>query len=81
MMAGVPVVGLATTELVTVIRSGENGFVDTRVPVLVDAMRCLIGDAVLARQWGEAGRQVAVERFGIDRFARDWLAVFDSVAN
>lgn len=80
MMAGVPVIGLATTELVTVIRSGESGYVDTRVPVLVDAMRGLMADATLARQWGEAGRQVACQRFGIGRFVDDWLEVFRTVA-
>ena len=79
MMAGVPVVGLATTELVTVIRSGENGFVDTRLPVLVDAMRSLTDDPSLAAALGEAGRKTAVERFGIERFVQDWLAVFNEV--
>lgn len=80
MMAGVPVVGLATTELVTVIRNGESGFVDTRVPMLVDAMQRLIAHPSLARAWGQQGKRVALERFGIERFVRDWVEVLATVA-
>lgn len=80
MMAGVPVVGLATTELATVIRNGENGFIDTRIDHLVEVMHRLIADPALAARIGAAGRQTALQRFGIDRFVADWLAVFASVA-
>lgn len=79
MFVGMPVVGLATTELVTVIQSGHNGFIHTRPERLVEAMQQLLRDPALARQWGEAGRRTARERFGIARFVRDWLAVFDEV--
>jgi glycosyltransferase involved in cell wall biosynthesis len=80
MMVGLPVVGLATTELVTVIRSGENGFVDTRLPVLVDAMQRLRRDPAEARRLGEAARRTALERFGIERFVADWERVLQEVA-
>jgi hypothetical protein len=80
MMVGLPIVGLATTELVSVIRNGESGFVDTRVERLVDVMRHLIDDAAEARRWGAAARELARERFGIERFVADWLAVFRTLA-
>jgi hypothetical protein len=80
MMAGVPVVGLATTELVTVIDSGRNGYVDTRIDRLVEAMRMLLRDHALAAEWGAAGQRDARERFGIERFVDDWLDAFASVA-
>jgi glycosyltransferase involved in cell wall biosynthesis len=38
-------------------------------------MRTLLRDPDLARRVGEAGRAVALRRFGLDRFARDWDAV------
>lgn len=79
MMVGVPIVGLATTELVTVIRDGENGFIDTRVDRLVDAMQRLLADPGLAREIGEAGRQTALERFSIERFVQDWLRALREV--
>jgi glycosyltransferase involved in cell wall biosynthesis len=80
MLAGLPVVGLATTELVTVVRNGHNGHVDTDPQRLVTVMRALIEDHGLARQWGEAARRTAQERFSIGRFVNDWLAVLKEVA-
>ncbi|MBK1711360.1 glycosyltransferase [Rubrivivax gelatinosus] len=73
MMAGLPVVGLATTELVTVIDSGRNGFIDTRPERLEQAMQALRADRGLAAEWGAAGQRDARERFGIARFVADWL--------
>jgi glycosyltransferase involved in cell wall biosynthesis len=75
MMAGVPIVGLATTELSTVIHSGVNGFIDTRPERLVQAMQYLLEHPKAARQLGEQGRRTAMERFNIDRFTADWQAV------
>jgi len=80
MMAGLPVVGLATTELVTVIHSGRNGYVDTRMPRLVEVMRLLLRDKAQAAEWGAAGQRTARERFGIQRFVADWLSVFKDIA-
>jgi glycosyltransferase involved in cell wall biosynthesis len=80
MMTGAPVVGLATTELTSVIRSDENGLIDTRLDRLVDGMRRLLDDPAEARRLGAAGRRTANERFGIDRFVADWLNAFDAVA-
>jgi len=80
MMCGVPIVGLATTELVTVIRNGIDGLIDTRVEALVDGMQRLLKDRELAAEIGEAGRRRAVERFGIGRFVDDWLRVLSEAA-
>jgi len=81
MMVGAPIVGLATTELVTVIRNGENGFIDTRLDTLVDAMKRLIADPAAARRIGEAGRRTAVERFNIERFIADWMTLLAEVTS
>jgi Glycosyl transferases group 1 len=72
MTIGMPIVGLATTELATVIRNGESGYIDTRVDALVDVMQALLRDPGQARRLGEGARRVAVERSHIDRFVRDW---------
>lgn len=79
MLVGQPIVGLATTELATVIRSGDNGFIDNRPAALADVMRQLLADPGLARDWGERGRQLALQRFGIDRFVADWMQAFHEV--
>jgi glycosyltransferase involved in cell wall biosynthesis len=77
MELGLPVVALATTELVSVIKDGENGFIDTNVENLVHRMRRLLADPEEARRIGEAGRRTARERFGLERFVADWEAAFE----
>jgi Glycosyl transferases group 1 len=80
MQAGLPVIGLATTELVTVVQDGVHGYVDTDVEVLVDRMRALLDDPRLAAELGENARVYARKRFGIDRFAADWHRTLHAVA-
>ncbi len=72
MTIGMPIIGLATTELATIIRNGESGYVDTNVETLIDAMQHLLRDPEEARRLGEGARKVALERFHIDRFVSDW---------
>jgi len=79
MMIGMPVIGLATTELVTVIRNGESGYLATDPRRLIDAMRHLIDDPASAAKLGAGARRVALERFNIERFISDWCEVFDDV--
>ncbi len=76
MMAGVPIVGLATTEMATAIENGVSGYVDTNVGVLTERMQVLLRDPGLARKLGEGARRRAMARFNIDRFVRDWDAAF-----
>jgi hypothetical protein len=80
MTVGLPVVGLATTELPTIIKDGVNGFVDTDPDRLIAVMHTLLADPELARAVGEAGRATARERFSIDRFVRDWDALLRAVS-
>lgn len=79
MMIGQPVIGLATTELVTVIDNGVNGFVDTRLDSTVAFMRLLLRDKSLAETLGRAARKTAFERFHIGRFLGDWNETFAAV--
>ena len=79
MAVGLPVVGLATTELVTVFDDGEAGYLDTDPERLVACMEKLLAEPETARRLGERARRIAAERFSIHRFVRDWLAVFDRV--
>lgn len=79
MMVGLPIVGLATTELATVIENGVSGFVATDVGRLIEPMRDLLADPETARRLGEQARRVACERFSIERFSRDWEETFATV--
>ncbi|HEY8609262.1 MAG TPA: glycosyltransferase family 4 protein [Noviherbaspirillum sp.] len=80
MMVGLPVVALATTEMATVIQDGVSGFASNDPSTLADRMQRLLADRDLAAGMGDAARRYASERFGIERFARDWDAVFRTVA-
>lgn len=77
MLCGLPIVGLATTEMATAV--GPGGYVDTDLDALIERMRELIANPALARQLGERGRRHAQERFGIARFVADWNAAFGLV--
>jgi glycosyltransferase involved in cell wall biosynthesis len=76
MMAGLPIVALATTEMTTVIRNGENGFIGTDVDFLLEKMNFLLEKPEEARQLGRQARHCALERFNIKRFVADWNAAF-----
>jgi len=76
MTIGMPVVALATTELPDVIRNGVHGYISNDLEVLIAGMRRLIDDPKHARELGANARELAVTRFGLDRFARDWDDAF-----
>lgn len=76
---GMPVVALATTELPTVIEHGVSGYVSCNLDELIENMRGLLAHPDAARRIGANARQVAHERFGLERFARDWNAAFARV--
>ena len=72
MRVGLPVVGLATTEMTTVIENGVSGYVNTDVDKLVEVMQRLLADPEEAARLGAGAREMAEKRFGMERFARDW---------
>jgi hypothetical protein len=81
MLAGVPIVALATTEMPTLIEDGVNGYVDTDVSYLVSRMHQLLRNPEAARQLGAQARRTALERFNIRRFVDDWNAAFAQVTD
>jgi hypothetical protein len=81
MMAGLPIVGIAATELPLVITNGVNGWVDTRPERLLACMRQLIDEPALARQWGQAARDTALRQFSMDRYVADWQALLDELVD
>ncbi len=60
MMVGMPVVGLATTEMVTVVRDGDSGVLHTDVAYLIRGMRALLEDRALAARMGSRGKEIAL---------------------
>ena len=76
MMLGMPIVALATTEVPAVIVDGISGFVSNDLDYLAEGMGRLLADRTLAERMGRKAREVAMERFSIERFARDWERAF-----
>ena len=72
MTIGMPVVALATTALPTAVIDGVTGYLSCDLDRLVAGMEALVADRELAVRLGAAGRELARERFGLERFCADW---------
>jgi hypothetical protein len=79
MSAGLPLVALATTEYVTVIKDGYNGFIHTDVDYLIEKMKLLLHNKELAMELGANAKQTICERFSIERFTKEWEQLFASL--
>lgn len=79
MHLGMPVVALATTEAVAAVPP-EAGVVSTRPDELAAAVRRFVADPADARTVGAAAREVALSRYGLGRFLRDWDARLEAWA-
>ena len=71
MHLGLPVVVLAATEAVEAVPP-DAGVVSTRLDVLGQGLRELMHDRDRARETGLRARQVALDRYGLQRFVDDW---------
>ena len=71
MQIGMPVIALASTEAIAAVPP-DAGVLSTRVDTLVEAAQWLMDEPEQARLLGARARQVAVARYGLDRFLADW---------
>lgn len=81
MMIGMPIIALATTEMVTVVENDVSGYVDTKIDQLIERMQLLLRDPAEAQRLSVGARQAAQARFNIQRFARDWEKAFSLVTD
>jgi hypothetical protein len=79
MHLGMPVVALATTEVVEAVPP-EAGVLSTNVDALARHARELVRDPERARAMGKAGRAAALARYGLERFLDDWDRLLREVA-
>lgn len=80
MMLGMPIIGLATTEMARVVQNGVSGYVDTDIGTLIARMQELLRSPATARQLGAAARRFAERHFSIGRFSADWDSTLRAVA-
>jgi hypothetical protein len=78
MHLGMPVVALATTEVVEAVPP-EAGAVSTSPERLGRALAELVHDADAAQAAGRVAREAALQRYGLTRFLADWDAVLHEV--
>lgn len=71
MQLAMPVVAVATTELVEAVPPGV-GVISTDVTRLGDAFRTYLNDPASARDSGRRAREEALSRYGLPRFLHDW---------
>ena len=71
MHLGMPVVALATTEVVEAVPP-EAGVISTRVDVLRRTIRRYLDDPAEAAEAGRAARKSVLDRYGLRRFLDDW---------
>jgi len=79
MMIGMPVVGLATTELAVVIQNTVSGYIHTDINYLADKMKNLLQNKTLAKKIGSAGKKIAMEHYNITQFITEWESTFQAV--
>ncbi len=76
MMVGLPVIGLATTEMAVAIKNDENGYAHTDLDVLIEKMEYLLDNPEEAQRLGNNAKSFAQKHFTIERFAGDWNSTF-----
>jgi glycosyltransferase involved in cell wall biosynthesis len=81
MMIGMPVIGLATTEMPVTIKNDYSGYVHNSLDFLIDKMNMLLKNHDKAKELGEGARQTAKEKFNIERFSKDWLDTFEMMVS
>jgi hypothetical protein len=71
MYLGMPVVALATTEVVEAVPP-QAGVVSTRTEWLAEALRGFVADPEHARAAGAAAREAVATRYSLHRFCSEW---------
>jgi hypothetical protein len=78
MLLGLPVVALATTEVVEAVPA-DAGVVTNDLGRLQAGLRALVADPDAAAAAGTAARRAALEQFGLDRFLDEWDQILKEV--
>ena len=78
MFLAMPVVALATTEVLEAVPSGA-GVVSNRIDALLAAVRRFLNDPLDALAAGKAARAAACARYSLPRFLSDWDRVLEEV--
>jgi len=81
MSAGCAIVTTGTCMIPEIIQSGFNGFMSNDPKELAEYIDILRKDKNLRSQMGAAARATVLQKFGEERFIREWNELFYKVAN
>jgi glycosyltransferase involved in cell wall biosynthesis len=79
MMLGMPIIGLATTEMSVAVTNGKAGYVHTSIPYLIRKMKYLLNNPHKARELGVGAKKRAMGNFNIYKFTTAWEDLFKKV--
>jgi glycosyltransferase involved in cell wall biosynthesis len=77
--AGLPLVGMQAVGVDEVIEDGVNGYLvpDGDIEQMAARIVALLHDLERAQSMGETARRIAFERYDSDRYAEQWVAVWE----
>ncbi len=81
MMSGIPVIGMASGEMASLVQNGMSGYIETDLDKLVAHMQELLDNPHYAFALGRGAQRRARQRFGMPRFLTDWNAALQSVTS
>jgi glycosyltransferase involved in cell wall biosynthesis len=78
MACSVPVISTGVSGIPELLRDGQAGYIvsEKNVEALADALELLLGDAALAKRFGEAGRAAVCQGFDIRKTSRVLRGLF-----
>lgn len=79
MTIGMPIVGLATTEMPVTIENGKSGYIHTDVDYLIEKMKFLLHNKDHAMQLSKGAREAGERKFNIKRFSEEWMLTLENV--
>lgn len=79
MMLAIPIIGMASTEVPTVITNDVNGCICTDLQVLIRKLQELLNNKQQAIRLRKNGRHTFLDRYNISRFTADWEKTFKQV--
>jgi hypothetical protein len=81
MALGVPIVGLATTEMATLGAQGQSGYLHTDIQWLIEHMQRLVANPIEAQRLSLGACREGQRRFNITRFIDDWNVALATVVH
>jgi len=75
-LAGIPTVTLNAGSVAEIVITGTNGFVVSNLEEAAKSLNSLNADPELRKKLGQQARELAVKKFGVERFINQHLAVY-----